>query len=239
KIQKYSPSESAKVYDKAVNRKSGVHFNPRQTLDFLKNGVGHAEITDTVKRSIVKQYLDFKTLMEHLDPDEEDEDGEVSASTAARNKAINALLGGSSPKNNADTDDEESDGEERTGGGIATRRSKRLSDAGDLGAQMHEAVEAMDVIAICCPKYKDRPQIARVVQKTNTGYSVHWMAGSYSGSWTEAKRREGRKLVPWVDSIKESDIIYKKIALTSANKLTNKVVQTLRSLYAAKEGSSC
>ncbi|XP_060690050.1 nipped-B-like protein A isoform X3 [Hemiscyllium ocellatum] len=241
KIQKYSPSESAKVYDKAVNRKSGVHFNPRQTLDFLRNGVGHAEITETVKRNIVKQYLDFKTLMEHLDPDEEDEDGEVSASTAARNKAINALLGASSPKNNAETDDEESDGEERTGGGIAgaTRRSKRLSDPGDLGAQLHEAVEVMDVIAICCPKYKDRPQIARVVEKTSSGFSVHWMAGSYSGSWTEAKRREGRKLVPWVDSIKESDIIYKKIALTSANKLTNKVVQTLRSLYAAKEGSSC
>ncbi|XP_059500980.1 nipped-B-like protein isoform X3 [Stegostoma tigrinum] len=241
KIQKYSPSESAKVYDKAVNRKSGVHFNPRQTLDFLRNGVGHAEITETVKRNIVKQYLDFKTLMEHLDPDEEDEDGEVSASTAARNKAINALLGGSSPKNNAETDDEESDGEERAGGGIAgaTRRSKRLSEPGDLGAQLHEAVEVMDVIAICCPKYKDRPQIARVVEKTNSGFSVHWMAGSYSGSWTEAKRREGRKLVPWVDSIKESDIIYKKIALTSANKLTNKVVQTLRSLYAAKEGSSC
>ncbi|XP_048450258.1 nipped-B-like protein B [Rhincodon typus] len=241
KIQKYSPSESAKVYDKAVNRKSGVHFNPRQTLDFLRNGVGHAEITETVKRNIVKQYLDFKTLMEHLDPDEEDEDGEVSASTAARNKAINALLGGSSPKNNAETDDEESDGEERAGGGIAgaTRRSKRLSEPGDLGAQLHEAVEVMDVIAICCPKYKDRPQIARVVEKTSSGFSVHWMAGSYSGSWTEAKRREGRKLVPWVDSIKESDIIYKKIALTSANKLTNKVVQTLRSLYAAKEGSSC
>ncbi|GCB79616.1 hypothetical protein scyTo_0020231 [Scyliorhinus torazame] len=65
-----------------------------------------------VKRTIVKQYLDFKTLMEHLDPDEEDEDGELSANTAARNKAINALVGGSRPKNNAETDDEESDGEE-------------------------------------------------------------------------------------------------------------------------------
>ncbi|XP_042202648.1 nipped-B-like protein [Callorhinchus milii] len=58
KIQKYSPSESAKVYDKAVNRKSGVHFHPRQTLEFLKNGIGQAEITEPVKRNIVKQYLD-------------------------------------------------------------------------------------------------------------------------------------------------------------------------------------
>ncbi|KAJ7414994.1 NIPBL, cohesin loading factor [Willisornis vidua] len=240
KIQKYSPSESAKVYDKAINRKTGVHFHPKQTLDFLRSDMANSKITEEVKRSIVKQYLDFKLLMEHLDPDEEEEDGEVSASTNARNKAITSLLGGGSPKNNAaETEDDESDGEDRGGGTSGSlRRSKRNSDSTELAAQMNESVDVMDVIAICCPKYKDRPQIARVVQKTSSGFSVQWMAGSYSGSWTEAKRRDGRKLVPWVDTIKESDIIYKKIALTSANKLTNKVVQTLRSLYAAKDGTS-
>lgn len=103
---------------------------------------------------------------------------------------------------------------------------------------MNEMLAARDVIALCCPKYKDRPQIARVIQKTNTGYRVHWMAGSYSGVWAEAKKRDGRKTVPWVDTIKESDIIYKKIPLTSAHKLTNRVVQTLRSLYSAKDGTS-
>ncbi|XP_069897142.1 nipped-B-like protein isoform X3 [Dipodomys merriami] len=241
KIQKYSPSESAKVYDKAINRKTGVHFHPKQTLDFLRSDMANSKITEDVKRSIVKQYLDFKLLMEHLDPDEEEEEGEVSASTNARNKAITSLLGGGSPKNHtaAETEDEESDGEDRGGGASGSlRRSKRNSDSTELAAQMNESVDVMDVIAICCPKYKDRPQIARVVQKTSSGFSVQWMAGSYSGSWTEAKRRDGRKLVPWVDTIKESDIIYKKIALTSANKLTNKVVQTLRSLYAAKDGTS-
>ncbi|XP_066844345.1 nipped-B-like protein isoform X7 [Anser cygnoides] len=240
KIQKYSPSESAKVYDKTINRKTGVHFHPKQTLDFLRSDMANSKITEEVKRSIVKQYLDFKLLMEHLDPDEEEEDGEVSASTNARNKAITSLLGGGSPKNNAaETEDDESDGEDRGGGTSGSlRRSKRNSDSTELASQMNESVDVMDVIAICCPKYKDRPQIARVVQKTSNGFSVQWMAGSYSGSWTEAKRRDGRKLVPWVDTIKESDIIYKKIALTSANKLTNKVVQTLRSLYAAKDGTS-
>ncbi|XP_027565103.1 nipped-B-like protein [Neopelma chrysocephalum] len=240
KIQKYSPSESAKVYDKAINRKSGVHFHPKQTLDFLRSDMANSKITEEVKRSIVKQYLDFKLLMEHLDPDEEEEDGEVSASTNARNKAITSLLGGGSPKNNAaETEDDESDGEDRGGGTSGSlRRSKRNSDSTELAAQMNESVDVMDVIAICCPKYKDRPQIARVVQKTSNGFSVQWMAGSYSGSWTEAKRRDGRKLVPWVDTIKESDIIYKKIVLTSTNKLTNKVVQNLRLLYAAKDGTS-
>lgn len=58
KIQKYSPTESAKVYDKAVNRKSKVHFNPRQTLDYLKSGLANMDLSYNTKRDIVKQYLD-------------------------------------------------------------------------------------------------------------------------------------------------------------------------------------
>ncbi|XP_061789742.1 nipped-B-like protein B isoform X1 [Nerophis lumbriciformis] len=119
----------------------------------------------------------------------------------------------------------------------SSRRSRRIGDPSDPG-RMSETVEVMDVIALCCPKYKERPQIARVVQKTPSGYTIHWMAGSYSGPWAEAKKREGRRLVPWVDTIKESDILYKKLALTSNHKLSNKIGQTLRSLYAAREGGA-
>ncbi|KAJ7987132.1 hypothetical protein DPEC_G00335580 [Dallia pectoralis] len=244
KIQKYSPTESAKVYEKAVNRKGNVHFSPRQTLDFLTSDLANIELTYETKRRIVKQYLDFKLLMEHLDPDEEDEEGEASASANARNKAISSLLGGpghshQDHKNHQapiDTDEDESDGDEKTPG--SSRRTRKHGDSAEASGHMNETLDAMDVIALCCPKYKDRPQIARVIQKTNSGYRVHWMAGSYSGTWAEAKKRDGRKLVPWVDTIKESDIIYKKIALNSAHKLTNRMAQTLRSLYSAKEGTS-
>lgn len=239
KIQKYSPTESAKVYDKAVNRKSSVNFSPRQTIDFLQNDEIRDEMTYELKRKIVKQFLDFKLLMEHLDPDEEDEEGETSANV--RNKAITALLGGAatSPRNHhtVDSEYEDSDGEERTPG--ASRRGRRAADSADLlSTNMNESVSALDIIAIHCPKYRDRPQIARVIQRNSDGYSIHWMAGSYSSSWTEAKRRDGRKLVPWVDTIRETDIIYKKITLTSGNKLNHKVAQTLRSLYAAKDRNS-
>ncbi|XP_023858107.1 nipped-B-like protein B [Salvelinus sp. IW2-2015] len=236
KIQKYSPTESAKVYDKAVNRKTNVHFKPRQTIDFLSNNWANVVFTHDIKTRIVKQYLDFKTLMEHLDPDEEDEEGEAAqASTNIRNKAINALLGGAGHGHLAPVEydeDDESDEDERNPG--SSRRARRSGDPGNL----NESVDSMDVIAIHCPKHKDRPQLARVIQKISTGYSVHWMSGSYSGPWADAKKRDGRKTVPWVDTIKESDIIYKKIALTSNHKLSNKVAQTLRSLYAAKEGTS-
>uniref|UniRef100_A0A8C2BB62 Nipped-B protein n=1 Tax=Cyprinus carpio TaxID=7962 RepID=A0A8C2BB62_CYPCA len=239
KIQKYSPTESAKVYDKAVNRKSSVYFSPRQTIEFLQNDEVHDEMTYELKRKIVKQYLDFKLLMEHLDPDEEDEEGETSANV--RNKAITALLGGAatSPRNHhtVDSEDEDSDGEERTPG--ASRRGRRAADSADLLlTNMNESVSVLDIIAIHCPKYRDRPQIARVIQRNSDSYRIHWMAGSYSSSWTEAKRRDGRKLVPWVDTIRETDIIYKKITLTSGNKLNHKVAQTLRSLYAAKDRNS-
>ncbi|XP_058473856.1 nipped-B-like protein B isoform X2 [Solea solea] len=237
KIQKYSPTESAKVYDKAVNRKSKVHFNPRQTVDYLKNDLANKGLSYEIKRNIVKQYLDFKVLMEHLDRDEEDEEGEASAN--ARNKAITSLLKGPKRQNHShnnhsaplESDDEESEDED------PPAKLRKGRDSAEDSGHMNETVEAMDVIAICCPKYKDRPQIARVIQKTKSGYSIHWMSGTYSGPWTVAKKRDGRKKVPWVDTIKESDIIYKKIPLTSGQKLTNKVAQTLRALYAAKEGA--
>ncbi|XP_067339450.1 nipped-B-like protein B isoform X2 [Channa argus] len=238
KIQKYSPTESAKVYDKAVNRKSKVHFNPRQTLDYLKSNLSNKDLSYETKRNIVKQYLDFKVLMEHLDRDEEDEEGEANAN--ARNKAINSLLKGPKLQNHnhnnhtalLETDDEESEDEDPP-----ARKPRKGGDSAEDSGHMNETVEVMDVIAICCPKYKDRPQIARVIQKTKSGYNIHWMTGSYSGPWAEAKKRDGRKKVPCVGTIKESEIIYKKISLTSGQKLTNKVAQTLRALYAAKEGT--
>eukprot|EP00066_Takifugu_rubripes_P013950 XP_011603216.1 PREDICTED: nipped-B-like protein B isoform X2 [Takifugu rubripes] len=233
KIQKYSPTESAKVYDKNVNRKSKVHFNPRQTLEYLKSDTANMEISFQTKRNIVKQYLDFKVLMEHLDHDEEDEEGEASAN--ARNKAINSLLKGSKPLNHnhnhhpVETDEEESADED------PPVKSRKNRDCAEDSGHLNKVVEAMDVVAVCCPKYKDRPQIARVIEKTKHGYRIHWMTGSYSGPWAVAKKRDGRKKVPWVDTIKEADIIYKKISLTSGQKLTNRVAQTLQALYAAKE----
>lgn len=118
---------------------------------------------------------------------------------------------------------------------VLPQKPRKSRDSVEDSGHLKEVVEAMDVVAICCPKYKDRPQIARVIEKTKHGYRIHWMTGSYSGPWVVAKKRDGRKKVPWVDTIKESDIIYKKISLTSGQKLTNRVAQTLRALYAAKE----
>lgn len=99
-----------------------MHFNPRQTLDFLKVGLSSSDISHETRKAIVKQYLhvricfrefilslwfnqviqstllsQFKVLMEHLDREEEEEEGEASAN--ARNKAITSLLQGPKPRN--------------------------------------------------------------------------------------------------------------------------------------------
>uniref|UniRef100_A0A3B1JIT4 Uncharacterized protein n=1 Tax=Astyanax mexicanus TaxID=7994 RepID=A0A3B1JIT4_ASTMX len=103
---------------------------------------------------------------------------------------------------------------------------------------MGESVSALDIVAIHRPRYRERPQLARVIQRTADGYSVQWLSGSYSSSWTEARRRDGRKLVPWMENIRESDIVYKKISLTSGNKLTHKLTHTLRSIYTHRDRTS-
>lgn len=56
------------MYDKNVNRKSKVHFNPRQTLEYLKSDTANVEISFQTKRNIVKQYLDV-SIVTTVSPD--------------------------------------------------------------------------------------------------------------------------------------------------------------------------
>ncbi|XP_059905989.1 nipped-B-like protein A isoform X2 [Gadus macrocephalus] len=222
KIQKYSPADPAKVYEKAVNRKSNVHFNPRQTVDFLEAGLVSSVLSGQVKRNIVRQFLDFKLLMEQLDRDEEDEE----VNTGARNQAISALLGSPTSRkphqpNLMETEDQDTADERPFKGRPKTAGSR---------------AEVLDVVALCCPGNRERPQIARVLKRTSGGYTVHWMSGSYGGPWAESRLRDGGKLVPREGAVQEADVIYRRITLTSGRKLKSRVAQTLRALYAAKDG---
>ncbi|KAG7253271.1 hypothetical protein CRUP_014211 [Coryphaenoides rupestris] len=127
------------------------------------------------------------------------------------------------------------------------RRPKPPGDtAAAVAMPLRPPVELLDLVAVCCPgsRKEERPQIGRVIQKTGDGggYTVHWMSGSYGGPWAESRRRDpggrggGAKLVPITGSVREEDIIYRKIALTSGRKLSSRVVQALRGLYAEKDG---
>merc|ERR1719266_1641779 len=75
KLSQYSPSDTSKAFDRAVTRRSNVKFNPKQTIQLLKLGEPK-EWDDEQKLELVKKYMDFKELMNKIDPDDdEDEDG--------------------------------------------------------------------------------------------------------------------------------------------------------------------
>ncbi|XP_069694432.1 nipped-B-like protein A [Periplaneta americana] len=74
KITQYSPSESAKVYEKTVNRRSNSCFDPKATLQKLRQGSPASVLDEAARRALVEQYLDFKQLMLKFDPDDPDDD---------------------------------------------------------------------------------------------------------------------------------------------------------------------
>uniref|UniRef100_T1I4R0 Nipped-B protein n=1 Tax=Rhodnius prolixus TaxID=13249 RepID=T1I4R0_RHOPR len=88
KITQYSPTESAKVYEKSVNRKSNSKFNPKATLQKLKQGSPPNVLDEEARRSLVSEYLEFKTLIMNLDPDDEDDTDDG----APRNQSEGSVL---------------------------------------------------------------------------------------------------------------------------------------------------
>ncbi|XP_055853643.1 nipped-B protein isoform X3 [Episyrphus balteatus] len=75
KISRYSPSETQKIYEKAVTRKTVPDFNPKSTIEEIKKSViktNDVDLNPEDKRDLVVKYLDFKQLMLKLDPDDAD-----------------------------------------------------------------------------------------------------------------------------------------------------------------------
>jgi hypothetical protein len=61
KITQYSPSESAKVYEKTVNRRSNSCFDPKATLQKLRQGSPASVLDETARRALIEQYLDVSS----------------------------------------------------------------------------------------------------------------------------------------------------------------------------------
>ncbi|KAK5639345.1 hypothetical protein RI129_011837 [Pyrocoelia pectoralis] len=90
KIQQYSPSEPAKVYEKAASRRSNAHFNPKGTINKLKEGSPSEYLNDEGRKDLINQYLDFKQLMLKLDPDDPDDEENAKVLAALGNTTANS-----------------------------------------------------------------------------------------------------------------------------------------------------
>lgn len=82
KIQNYSPTEAAKVYDKPLTRKTLVKFNPESVLNVMKKSKAESDLEDEEdedrrdREKVVNDYLEFKDLMLSVDPPDEDDSDE-------------------------------------------------------------------------------------------------------------------------------------------------------------------
>ncbi|XP_059489671.1 nipped-B-like protein isoform X2 [Neocloeon triangulifer] len=77
KLTQYAPTESGKIYEKSLTRKTNSIFDPKATLQKLKEGTLPGLLTNEDKREVINQYLSFKQLMlsfDGKDGEEEDED---------------------------------------------------------------------------------------------------------------------------------------------------------------------
>lgn len=83
KIQQYSPSDAAKLYEKNLSRKSNTLFKPKATLQRLKGVDETLELDEEGRRKLVKEYLEFKVQMLRFDPEDEDakESGEANTTS--------------------------------------------------------------------------------------------------------------------------------------------------------------
>ena len=60
KLSQYSPNDTSKAFDRQVNRRSNVKFNPRQTIEILKLGDPPANPDDEHKLDLVRKYMEVK-----------------------------------------------------------------------------------------------------------------------------------------------------------------------------------
>jgi len=92
KIHHYSPSEPAKVYEKALTKRLLVHFTPKATIELLKKGTQTRTLDEEGRRKLVQQYLEFKDLMLSIDKGEDDDDEDLKQLRAAKLAAAQAAV---------------------------------------------------------------------------------------------------------------------------------------------------
>lgn len=63
KISQYSPSESSKLFDKAIQRRSANPFNPKATISLLKENTRmDCGLSEHDKKLLVDRYLEVRKL---------------------------------------------------------------------------------------------------------------------------------------------------------------------------------
>ena len=76
-----------------------------------------------------------------------------------------------------------------------------------------------------------RPLIAKAFEVNADTVDALWLEGNYTKLWKVAKRKEGRTLVEWADSVPKSSILLFDFQLTKTNRLRKAIIEHLKEAY--------
>ena len=95
-----------------------------------------------------------------------------------------------------------------------------------------DAVEKGMLVALNVENCQLRPLIARIETVHHDSLDVVWLEGSYTRGWKVAKKKDGRNLIEWTDTVPKSSIILFDFQLTKSNRLRKATVEHLKQAYA-------
>ena len=94
-----------------------------------------------------------------------------------------------------------------------------------------ETPQPGELVALCCKKYNERPQIAKVLTLSGSKATVRWYDGSWTRKWVVYTYMERQRKVPWDEELDIEDIIYSKVKLTASGVLTACTKRELEQCY--------
>lgn len=95
-----------------------------------------------------------------------------------------------------------------------------------------EEITVGDLVAVECENYKDElPLIAKVLKIDAETLEIEWYTGGWKTAWKPAKKRSGKQMIPWTDTIPKESIKLFYFTLTGGNKLRKATVERLKEAY--------
>ena len=85
------------------------------------------------------------------------------------------------------------------------------------------------MVAHCCTKYNERPQLGQVLKVEKDKATIKCFDGTWSSKWKVYNYRDGRKTVAWILPV--TDIITGKIELTKSGLISKATKDKLKELY--------
>ena len=78
--------------------------------------------------------------------------------------------------------------------------------------------------------HRDLPLIAEIVEVKDKDVLIKWLVGTYSSVWCIATRRQGRHMVPWLEEVPISSVLF-EVTLTRSNRQNSKTKSRLKDRY--------